>query len=111
MVAVVLENSCQIQWKALVREEAKLLERQDIKEGFEAPLDKLLGHGIYADPQVQAEYDDNILSLCRKAALNALDKVREPGEHLEAYTRIEQGPTYQFQVCVQRLTKAVELKN
>ncbi|MGE9804163.1 hypothetical protein ACQP3L_26470, partial [Escherichia coli] len=63
LVADVLENSCQIQWKALVREEAKLLERQDIKEGFEAPLDKLLGQGIYADPQVQAKYDDDILSL------------------------------------------------
>ncbi|MGE9574554.1 gag protein, partial [Escherichia coli] len=92
LAAAVLENSCQIQWKALVRGEAKLLERQGIKKGFKAPLDKLLGQGIYADPQVQAEYDDDILSLCRKAALNAWDKVHEPGESLEAYTRIEQGP-------------------
>ena len=57
----------------------ELLEHQGLKEGFEAPLDKLLGEGIYADPQVQAEYDGDILSLCRKAALNAWDKVREPG--------------------------------
>ncbi|MGU7598323.1 hypothetical protein, partial [Enterococcus faecalis] len=83
-----LENSCQIQWKALVREEAKLLERQGIKEGFEAPLDKILGEGIYANPQAQDEYDDHIMSLCRKAALNVWDKVHEPGECLEAYTRI-----------------------
>ncbi|ERE82209.1 Retroviral nucleocapsid protein Gag containing protein [Cricetulus griseus] len=110
LVAAVLENACQIQWKSLVREEAKLFERQSIKKGFKAPLDKLLGQGIYADPQVQAKYDDDILSQCRKAALNAWDKVREPGERLEAYTRIEQGPTEQFQDFLQKLTSAIELQ-
>ncbi|MGE9804406.1 hypothetical protein ACQP3L_27800, partial [Escherichia coli] len=51
-----------------------------------------------------------MLSLFRKAALNAWNKVREPGEQLEAYTRIEQGPTEQFQDFLQRLTRAVELQ-
>ena len=74
----------------------KLLEHQCIKEGFEVSLDKLIGEGIYGNPHGQAEYDDDILSLCREAALNAWDKVHEPGECLEAYTRIEQGPTEQF---------------
>ena len=68
-----------------------LLERQGLKEGFEAPLDKLLDEGIYANPEAQAEYDDDILSLCRKAALNPWDKVREPGERLEAYTKNRTG--------------------
>ena len=110
LVAAVFENSCQIQWKALVREKAKLLECQGIKEGFEGPLDKILGKGIYANPQAQDEYDDDILSLFRKAALNAWDKVHEPGEHLEAYTRIEQGPTKQFQDFLQKLTMSIELQ-
>ncbi|ERE77659.1 cytochrome P450 2C29-like isoform 2, partial [Cricetulus griseus] len=46
----------------------------------------------------------------RKAAVNAWDKVCEPGEHLEVYTRIEQGPTEQFQNFTQRLTRTVELQ-
>ena len=71
LVSAVLENSCQIEWKALLREERKLLERQAIGDGVDVPLQKILGEGIYADPQVQAEYDDHMQSLCRKAALNA----------------------------------------
>ncbi|ERE68969.1 Retroviral nucleocapsid protein Gag containing protein [Cricetulus griseus] len=110
LVSAVLENSCQIQWKSLIREEGKLLEGQTIKDGYDTPLEKILGKDIYADPQVQAEYDDHILSLCKKAALNTWDKAREPGEQLEAYTKIEQGPIELFQDFLDRLTRAVELQ-
>ena len=57
--------------EGIIQGRGQASERQGLKEGFEAPLDKILGEGIYADPEAQAEYDDDILSLCRKAALNA----------------------------------------
>ncbi|ERE73838.1 Retroviral nucleocapsid protein Gag containing protein [Cricetulus griseus] len=110
LVSAVLENSCQIEWKALLREEGKLLEQQGIKDGVDAALHKILGEGIYADQQIQAEYDNHMLSLCRKAALNAWDKVREPGERLETYTKIEQGQTEPFKDFLDRLTRAVEIQ-
>ncbi|XP_016827320.1 uncharacterized protein LOC103161659 isoform X1 [Cricetulus griseus] len=110
LVSAVLEKSCQIEWKALLREEGKLVERQAIRDGVDAPLQKILGEGIYADPQVQAEYDDHMLSLCGKAALNAWDKVREPGERLEIYTKIEQGQTEPFTDFLGRLTRAVDIQ-
>ncbi|ERE68429.1 putative Gag polyprotein [Cricetulus griseus] len=96
LVSAVFENSSQIQWRAQWREEKKASELQGIKKGYEATQDKILGESIYADPQVQAGYDDHILSLCRTAALNAWDKIRESGERVETYTEIEQGLTEQF---------------
>ncbi|ERE66692.1 RING finger protein [Cricetulus griseus] len=51
-----------------------------------------------------------MLSLCRTAALNAWDKVREPGEQLEAYAKIEQGQTEPFKDFLDRLTRAVDIQ-
>ena len=51
-----------------------------------------------------------LTTLCRKSVLNAWDKVHEPGERLEAYTKMEQGPTEHFQDFLQKLTRAVELQ-
>ena len=39
--------------------------------GLEVSQDQILGKGPYADPQVQALYDEEILSLCHKVALHA----------------------------------------
>ena len=77
----------------MIRVEEKLLECQAIKVSHDGPLKKILGEGIYAHPQVHAEYDDHMLSLCRKASLNSWDNIPDPGELLEAYFRIHQGPT------------------
>ncbi|XP_035296233.1 endogenous retrovirus group K member 113 Gag polyprotein-like [Cricetulus griseus] len=108
LASAVLDNSCLIEWRALFREEAGILERQAARDGVDAPLQKILGEGIYSDPQIQAEYDDHTLSLCRTAALNAWDKVRESGEQLEAFTKIEQGQTEPFKDFLDRLTRAVD---
>ncbi|ERE73492.1 Retroviral nucleocapsid protein Gag containing protein [Cricetulus griseus] len=66
---------------------------------------------VFPDLHTQAAYDEHILSLCRTAGLNAWDKVHEPGERVELlFTKVEQGPTEQFQDFLQRLTTAVELQ-
>ena len=96
--------------RALWREEAKALELQGLKKGYEAPQDKILGEGIYADPETQAAYDEHILSLCSRAALNAWDKVHELGERIESYTKIRQGPRERFSVFLERLSRAVQLE-
>ncbi|ERE73372.1 polymerase-like protein [Cricetulus griseus] len=49
-----------------------------------------------------------MLSLCRIAALNAWDKVRESGEQLEAFAKIEQGQTEPFKDFLDRLSRAVD---
>ncbi|EGW00316.1 hypothetical protein I79_023426 [Cricetulus griseus] len=50
-----------------------------------------------------------MLSLCRTAALNAWDKVRESGEQLKAYAKIEQGQTEPFKDFLNRLTRAIDI--
>ena len=82
LISAVLENTSQLEWRALCREEAKALELQGLKKGYKAPQDKILGLDLYADPETQAAYDELILSLCITAAVNAWDKVHELGERI-----------------------------
>ena len=51
--------------------------------------DQILSEGTYADPQAQALYDEHILSLCHKAALNAWNRIQELGKRIESYTRVK----------------------
>ena len=110
LAAALLENARQIEWRARFREEAGFLEQNAAEHGVNTPLQKIIGEGIYADPQVQAEYDDHTLSLCRTAALNAWDKVRGLGEQLESYVKIEQGQSESFRDFLDRLTRAVDMQ-
>ena len=110
LISAVLENSSQLEWRALWREEAKALELQGLKKGYKASQDKILGEGIYSDPETPAAYDEHILSLCSTAALNAWDKVHEVGEKIESYVKIRQGPREKFTSFLERLSRAVQLE-
>lgn len=49
-----LDHSSQMQWKALWRKEAKALEIQGLKQGFEVSQDKIFGKWEHADSLAQA---------------------------------------------------------
>ena len=78
LVSAVLDDGPQLMFRIYFREEAKILEQQGKAKGLETFQDQILGEGPYADPQVQVFYDEQILSLCHKATLNALDRIQEP---------------------------------
>ena len=61
-------------------EEAKILEQQGKAKGLEIYQDQILGESHYSDPQEQALYDECTLSLCSTAALNACNRIQEPGK-------------------------------
>ena len=105
-----LENSSQLEWTALWRQEAKALEPQGLKICYKAPQDKILGEGLYADPETQAAYNKHILPLCSTAPLNAWDKVYELGERIESCTMIRQGSRERFSVFLESLSRAVQLE-
>ncbi|KAL6088532.1 hypothetical protein STEG23_005682 [Scotinomys teguina] len=86
LTSAVLEYSQQLQWKSWLREEARNLEQQGKLRGFEISQDQILGEGHFANRNIQATYDEHRISLCRTAALNAWEKIPEPGK------QIEQGP-------------------
>ena len=69
--SVVLEDGPSLMFGVYFREESKHVKRQGRTQGLEVSQDQILGVGAYADPQVQALYDEEVLSLCHKAALNA----------------------------------------
>ena len=75
LVSVILDDRPQLRFKCYFREEAKILEQQGKAKGLETSQDQILGEGTYADPQAQALYNEQILSLCHKAALNAWDRI------------------------------------
>ena len=83
------------------------MEQQGRAKGVEVSQDQILGVGAYADPQVQALYDEEVLSLCHKAALNALNRIQDPAKRVESYTRVRQGQREPFTDFVQRLIKAL----
>ena len=83
------------------------MEQQGRAKGVEVSQDQILGVRAYADPQVQALYDDEVLSLCHKAALNAWDRLPEPGRKVESYTRVRQGQGEPYTDFLQRLIKAL----
>ena len=72
----VLEDRPQQLWKCYWWKEAKILEQQGKAKELEASQDQILGEGTYADSQEQALYDEQILFLCHKAALNVWDKIK-----------------------------------
>ena len=80
LVSAVLDDGPQLMFKCYFREEVKILEQQGKAKRLETSQDQILGEGTYVDPQVQALYDEKILSQCHKAALNAWDRIRELGK-------------------------------
>ena len=70
----VLDDGPQMMFKCYFREEAPILEQQGKAKGLETSKDQILGEVTYADPQAQALYDEKILFLCHKAALNAWNR-------------------------------------
>lgn len=101
LISAVLDHSSQIQWKALWRQESKALELQGLRDGFDASESKIMGEKQFSDPQVQAGYDECTFDLCKTAAVNALDKVREPGERVESYSKVIQGLRERFSEFLQ----------
>ncbi|KAL6085349.1 hypothetical protein STEG23_022272 [Scotinomys teguina] len=108
LTSAVLEYSQQLQWKSCLREEARNLEQQGKLRGFEISQDQILGEGHFADRNIQATYDEHTISLCRTAALNAWEKIPEPGKQTEVYIKIFQGPREPFTDFLQRLTTAIK---
>lgn len=107
LVAATLEAGPQLQWQIWWKEEARAIEEQNRARGINISQDQLLGEGQYANLQRQLEFDDPILELCQLAALNAWDKVKEPGKSSESLSTIRQGPKEAFTDFLQRLTPAV----
>ncbi|KAL6085757.1 hypothetical protein STEG23_032269 [Scotinomys teguina] len=83
LTSAVLEYSQQLQWKSWLREEARNLEQQGKLRGFEISQDQILGEGHFANRNIQATYDEHTISLCCTAALNAWEKIPEPGKQTE----------------------------
>ena len=91
LTSAVLENGPLWHFKCLFKQEARLLQQQESAKGIEVSLDQILGEGPYSDPQEQALYDENILSICATAALRAWDRVQDSGQRVESYIRVKQG--------------------
>ncbi|XP_049981111.1 endogenous retrovirus group K member 5 Gag polyprotein-like [Alexandromys fortis] len=109
MTSAVLESGTHLRWKCLFRQEARLLEQQEKAKGSDISLDKILGEGLFSDPQEQANLDESILSICTTAALRAWDRVQDPGQRMESFVTIKQGQREPFSDFLQRLTKAVQI--
>ncbi|XP_050021481.1 uncharacterized protein [Alexandromys fortis] len=65
--SAVLESGPHLKWKCLFRQEARLLEQQEKAKGSDISLDKILGEGLFSDPQERANLDENTLSICTTA--------------------------------------------
>ena len=109
LVSAVLDDGPSLMFGIYFREESKHMEQQGRAKGVEVSQDQILGVGAYADPQVQALYDEEVLSLCHKAALNALNRIQDPAKRVESYTRVRQGQREPFTDFVQRLIKALDI--
>lgn len=96
LIAAVLEDGLQVQWKCYQRKKTKALEHQGRARGFEASQDQIHSEGHYADPDSQDTYNEYILFLCYTEALNAWDKIQEPGIKIESNTKVIKGPREPF---------------
>ena len=76
-------------FKCYFRKEANILEQQGNAKGIQTSQDQILSEGIYADQQFQALYDEQILSLCHKAALNNRNRIQELGKCIESFIRVK----------------------
>ena len=88
----------------------KILEQQGKANVFEVSQDQIIGKGTYFDPQHQVLYDEQILFLCHKEALNARDKIQELEKLTESQKRVKQCQREPFNVFVQRLTKIGQIR-
>ena len=79
LTSAVLENRPLWHFKFLFKQEARLLQQQESAKGIKVFLDQIIGEGLYSDPQEQALYDENVLSICATAALRAWDRVQDSG--------------------------------
>ena len=79
LASAILEDGPTLMFGIYFREESKHIKEQERAKGVEVSQDQILGIGTYVDPQVQALYDKEVLSLCHKAALNAWDRIPELG--------------------------------
>ncbi|XP_052593228.1 torsin-1A-interacting protein 1 isoform X3 [Peromyscus californicus insignis] len=97
-----------LQWLTWFKDEAKNIEKQWRDKGIQVCQDQLIGEGQYASAPAQCLYDVQTLILCRTAALNAWDRVEEPGKKTESFTKVVQGPKESFTDFLQRLASAVK---
>ena len=77
LASAVLDDGPSLMFGIYFREESEHMEQQERAKCMEVSQDQILGIGAYADPRVQAIYDEEVLSLCHKAALNAWDRIKE----------------------------------
>ena len=89
--SAVLENGPLCHFKCLFKQEASVLQQQESPKGIEVSLEQILGKTLFSDPQEQALYDENILSICATAALRAWDRVQDSGQRVESYIRVKKG--------------------
>lgn len=70
--------------------------QQNKVRGINVSTDLLLGKGPFAEVEVQAEYDEETLTLCHLAAIKSWDKIVETGKRLESFSQVIQGPKETF---------------
>lgn len=70
--------------------------QQNKVRGINISTDLLLGKGPFAEVEVQAEYDEETLTLCHLAAIKSWDNVVETGKRLEPFSQVMQGPKETF---------------
>ena len=62
---------------------------------------------MLADMMAQSTYNEHALLLCRTAALNAWEKILDPGQKIEHYTKVKQDLKEPYTDFLQRFTTAV----
>ena len=62
---------------------------------------------MFANVKAHSTYKEHALLLCRTAALNAWEKILDPGQKIEHYTKVKQDLKESYTVFLQRLTTAV----
>lgn len=80
----------------MVEQSRKGEAQQNKVRGINVSTDLLLGKGPFAEVEVQAEYDEETLTLCHLAAIKSWDKIVETGKRLESFSQVIQGPKETF---------------
>jgi hypothetical protein len=79
-----------------------------VEASREISKDQLLGGGQFAEIAVQAVFDEEILTLCLLAVLNAWDKAADSEKRFEPFSQGIQGAKEALSDFLQWLTSAVE---
>ena len=108
LASAMSEDGPSLMFEIYFREESKHMEQERAKD-VEVSQDQILGVGVYADPQVQALYNKEVLTLCHEAALIAWNGIPELGKIIESYTRVKQGKREPYTDFLQRLIKALHI--